>query len=454
MFNFRILLFLVFLLSCSFLQAQNSNNLNEAIQQAQSNNKKILLIFSGSDWCRNCIHFDKQILQNPDFISFADQQLVLLNCDFPQRKKLPPDLIKQNETLAEKYNPQGDFPAILLLNADKTVIADIGYSNQSPAQFIGEVKKHLPPPVILNEYRKKVPLMGSFFEFVIVAEKEETAMKYIQACIDEATRIENLISEWIPNSEVSKINAAAGKEPVSVNREVYDLLQRAMAIGKLTQGAFDISFLPLYNYWKFDRNPVVDFDTLAIKKWTGFVNYTKIQLLPDLKVFIPAGFKIGLGGIGQGYAVDKIKALMIKKEVKNFVVNSSGDVYAHGKGADGNPWKVGIASPANADKIVKWLNASYVSVVTSGTSEKNFVYKDKVYGHIINPVTGFPVSGLQSVTVICKSAEMSDAFATALLILGPDIGIDLIDQLPDIDCIFMDAKGNMRISKGLSESIK
>jgi FAD:protein FMN transferase len=436
------------------VQSQNTYNSDKASQEAKTNNKTILLIFSGSDWCRSCMHFDKEILQNPDFISFADQQLVLLKCDFPQRKILPPDIIKQNEALAEKYNPDGDFPAILLLNDDMTLITTLRYSNQSSTQFITEVKNHLSPAIILKEYRKKVSLMGSFFEFVIVADKEERAMNHIQSCIDEATRIENLISEWIPDSEVSKINDAAGKEPLWISKEVYDLLERALAIGKLTQGAFDISFLPLYNYWKFDRNPVVDFDTLAIKKLTAFVDYTKIQLLPDSKVSIPRGYKIGLGGIGQGYAVDKIKALLLKKKVKNFIINSSGDVYAHGNRADGSPWKVGIASPVNTEKIVKWLNAKDRSVVTSGTSEKNFVFKDKVYGHIINPITGFPVRGLQSVTVICKSAEMSDALATALLILGPDIGIDLIDQLPDINCLFMDSKGNIRISNGLSANIK
>ena len=137
------------------VQSQNTYNSDKASQEAKTNNKTILLIFSGSDWCRSCMHFDKEILQNPDFISFADQQLVLLKCDFPQRKILPPDIIKQNEALAEKYNPDGDFPAILLLNDDMTLITTLRYSNQSSTQFITEVKNHLSPAIILKEYRKK-----------------------------------------------------------------------------------------------------------------------------------------------------------------------------------------------------------------------------------------------------------------------------------------------------------
>jgi thiamine biosynthesis lipoprotein len=180
-----------------------------------------------------------------------------------------------------------------------------------------------------------------------------------------------------------------------------------------------------------------------------FVDYQQVTLLPNYQVTIPKGFKIGLGGIGQGYAVDKIKELLLKKGVENFVVNSSGDVYAQGKRADGSPWKVGIASPTDKDKIVKWLPVSNFAVVTSGTSEKNFEYNDQIYSHIINPKTGFPVEGLQSVTILSEITEIADALATSILILGTEIGLDLINQMPKVHCIIIDADGKVHYSDDL-----
>lgn len=447
----HLFLFLTFfsVILSTDLSAQTTENQAEAMRLAKENNKNILLLFAGSDWCVHCIRFDKNVLQNADFLAYSENNLVVLKCDFPQRKKQDKATIQQNELLAEQYNPQGEFPTLLLMDCNMNKIAPIQYQNPSAAEFIKEIKKIAPSKK--QEYHKQVPMMGSFFEFVLVADSKEEAVtwKHIEDCIAEAQRIENLISEWIPSSEISQINQHAGENPTTVSEEVYKLLQRSIAISTLTQGAFDLTFLPYYDYWKFDKTQTFPFDTLQIKKLGQFVGYQNIELLPNSQVFLPKGFKMGLGGIGQGYAVDKIKELLLKRGINDFVVNSSGDIYAHGNRADGTPWKIGIASPLDRDKIVKWLPVSNFAVVTSGTSEKNFEYNGQIYSHIINPKTGFPVEGLQSVTVMSEFTEVADALATSILILGKEIGLDLINQLPQTHCIIIDNQQNIYYSDGL-----
>ncbi|WP_052594043.1 FAD:protein FMN transferase [Aureispira sp. CCB-QB1] len=446
-----MLVLLLFLMLTTYAQSQTTTNQEEAIRWAKEKNKAILLVFSGSDWCQPCIRFDKNVLQESSFQAYAEEALVVLKCDFPQRSQLPKDVVQQNEALAERFNPQGEFPKLLLLNQDFKLLAHLNYKSEATHQFVAQIKQYLPLETGAKEYRKKVPLMGSFFEFIVVAPKKEAkaAWTLIEDCVKEAKRIEALISEWIPSSDISKINQQAGKEGVRVDEEVYKLLQRSIAISQLTQGAFDITFLAYYDYWKFDQTQVFPFDSVQVKQLSQYVDYQQVELLPDYQVRIPARMRIGLGGIGQGYAVDRIKEFLLSKGVENFVINSSGDIYAHGQRPDGSPWKVGVASPLDRDKIVKWLPVENFAVVTSGTSEKNFEYQNTIYSHIINTHTGFPIEGLQSVTVISDFTEIADALATSILILGTEIGLDLINQMPQTHCIIIDKDQNIHYSDDL-----
>jgi len=449
--NFYPYLLIIGLLCSSLSVWAQTNNKKEALRIAQEEGKSILLVFSGSDWCNNCMRLDKEVLQQSSFQAFAKEELVVLHCDFPQRKRLEKAVVQQNEAIAEQYNPEGAFPKVLLLDAAFEPIHEIKYRRQTADQFLQKVQEYLPQKVEPKEFRKRVPLMGSFFEFVIVSTDEKAAWTAINTCIAEAKRIEQLISEWQPTSEISRVNQAAGKDTVVVSEEVYGLIERGKALGDLTQGAFDMSFLAYYDYWDFSQSTVAFLDSNRVDSLQRLVDYTKIQLLDSNQVFLPEGMKIGTGGIGQGYAVDKIKALLLGKGFKNFVINSSGDVYARGQRADKTSWRVGVASPLDRDKIVKWLPVENLAVVTSGTSEKNFEYEGKTYGHIINPRTGFPIQGIQSATVLSSHTEIADALATAVLVLGTKVGLHLINQLPDTECIIIDKEQKTHYSDGLQE---
>ena len=411
----------------------------------------VLLVFSGSDWCANCIRFNNEVLTNDAFLDYSGERLLVYKADFPQRKKLTKETEALNEQLAEKFNPEGQFPRILLLDPGMRLMSPIPYSRQSSDEFTRQLRTLLNDNTQV-EFKRRISAMGSFFEFIIVAPEhdEKRAEALLVECETEVRRIEYLISEWIPNSEVSMINTHAGIRPVEVSDELYQLIERSVKMGELTQGAFDITFQGLHKLWRFDGSQNQPPDSAEIASILSKIDYRKIELIPPNTVYLDGkGMAIGFGGIGQGYAVDRVRALLDEKGVQNYVVNSSGDVFAKGLKADGSAWKIGIADPENKDIIIRWLKADGKAVVTSGNYEKYFEYNGKRYAHIIDPKTGWPTQGILSTTVISPVTEVADALATALFVLGADVGIHLIDQLPGTDCIIIDDKKRVYYSRDL-----
>ena len=300
-------------------------------------------------------------------------------------------------------------------------------------------------------FKKKQSLLGSPFEITVVASDSILGNQYTDMAIAEVKRIENLISDWIPTSQISKVNQNAGIAPVQVDKEVYDLVERAIAISKLTSGAFDISYASMDRIWKFDGSMKEIPTPEAIKKSVEKVGYQNIILNPqNTSIFLKnKGMKLGLGGIGQGYIADKIKALLQIKGCKSGLVNVSGDINTWGTQPDGKSWTVGIVNPMNKNKVFATFPLEDSAVETSGSYEKFVTFNGKRYSHIIDPRTGYPASGIISVSVFAKQTELADALATGIFVLGIDVGLDLINQLNGIGCIIVDDKGNIHVSKNI-----
>ena len=442
-----LLILIFFSLSRSTAQIYEQKDI--AFKLAKAENKPVFLVFSGSDWCLPCIKFEKEVLNNLEFQEFAKNELIILKADFPQRKEQDKDLVKQNESLAERYNSQGYFPHLVLLDENGNVITRFNYINQTASVFIKEFELFL-KDLAMQTVKKQVYLMGSGFEITIVDSSIENGWLMIEESIFEIKRIEALISSWDDLSQTFKINSKAGKEAVEVDKELYDLIERSKAISKLTQGAFDITFSGVGGLYTFDKKEYELPDTSKLSKALINVGYQHIELQPENHVYLDReGVLIGFGAIGKGYAADQTKQLMIEKGVHGGVINASGDLTVWGSQADGQPWKVGIANPMNKDEILFWLPVENKSVATSGDYEKYFASNGVRYSHIINPVTGYPTTGLMSVTVFSPSAELSDALATAVFVMGVQAGLDLIDQMPDISCIIIEDLEHIHFSESL-----
>lgn len=309
-------------------------------------------------------------------------------------------------------------------------------------------------PVLLSaqeKYTRTLKLMGSRFDITVVAKDEVQANDYIDLAISEISRIEKEISSWDPESETSKIIANAGIQPVKVNRESFDLITRAVKISELTEGAFDITYASMDRIWKFDGSmnhlPTDDEIAQSIRK----VGYKNIVLDPEHQtVFLKnKGMRIGFGAIGKGYAADKAKQLLISEGVNGGIINASGDLTTWGTQPDGSPWMVGITNPLNKNKVFSWFPLDNNAVVTSGNYEKFVEFNGKKYTHIIDPRTGWPVSGLTSVTIFAPKAELADALATSVFVMGRETGIDFINQLPGMECVIVDDNGKIFKSENI-----
>ncbi len=294
-------------------------------------------------------------------------------------------------------------------------------------------------------------LMGSRFEITPYAANDSLVNASIQAAINEVKRIENMISEWIPGTIISTINENAGVKPVKVSPELFGLIKRCIKVSELTDGAFDISWAAARHVWKFDGSMTALPDQVLIDSMQYLVNYKQIVLNEkDTTVFLKQkGMAIGLGAVGKGYAANRMKVVMKQMGVESGIVIAGGDLITWGEPEPGKLWPIGIADPQNPHQAIAWFEVGPMAVVTSGDYEHFAMIDGKRYGHIIDPRTCFPVEGLRSVTIICPDAELADALATAVFVLGKNTGLALVNQLKGVECLIIDAEGNMISSDNL-----
>ncbi|MFM1913089.1 MAG: hypothetical protein RIR51_927 [Bacteroidota bacterium] len=296
-------------------------------------------------------------------------------------------------------------------------------------------------------------LMGNSFSLGVLSEKEEKAQFDLNLAISEIKRIEKLFTTFDESSQVNMINQGAGLTPVKVDREILQLIHRSIKISELTQGAFDISYGSLdKNFWNFNRAMKELPKPEDALKSVELINYKNIELnFGDSTVFLKKkGMRIGFGGIGKGYAADSAQRLLKELGYENGVVNASGDLCAWGKDEGNKPWQIGIINPDDKNKVLGYVNLNNSSTATSGNYEKFVIIKGIKYSHTINPKTGFPVKGIKSVTIFAPTAELSDVLTTPVLVMGKEVGLDLINQIKGVECILIDDNNKIFTSKNIN----
>ncbi|MEP6926602.1 MAG: FAD:protein FMN transferase [Ginsengibacter sp.] len=304
-----------------------------------------------------------------------------------------------------------------------------------------------------QKFKKAMRLMGNSFEITVVGHDKFWADECIDDAVNEIKRIEKLLTTFDNNSQTNQINNGAGVHAVKVDREVFELIQRSLRISDITQGAFDITYGSIdKSLWNFDRTMTALPDSETAKSMVHLVNYKNVLLNEkDCTVMLKEpGMRIGFGGIGKGYAAEMAKNLLKKKGVQSGVVNASGDLTAWGLQANKKPWTIGIADPDNARQAFSCLNITEMAVATSGNYEKYVLIDGKKYSHTVSPKTGLPITGIKSVTVITPNAEIADAMTTPVMIMGIKAGLNLINQMKNIDCIIIDDNNKVYSSKNIN----
>jgi len=296
-------------------------------------------------------------------------------------------------------------------------------------------------------------LMGNIFEFSVVCDNEEQGNEQIASGINEVKRIEKLLTTFSDDSVTNEVNRQAGIQPVVVPDEFYDLVFRAQKISTLTHGYFDLSYGSLdKDFWNFNKSMTQLPDRHKAKKAVHLIDYHNIILDHKAKtVFLKnKGMRIGFGGIGKGYAADRAKQVMLQSGVKNGIVSAAGDLNVWGRQEDGSPWTIGIANPDLKQSYFSTLSLTDKSVATSGNYEKFVKIGNQLYSHTINPKTGYPIKGIKSVTVITSNAELADAMATPISIMGVTEGLRFINQLNGIECILVDDANKLYVSNNIN----
>ncbi len=294
--------------------------------------------------------------------------------------------------------------------------------------------------------------MGNRFQLTAVSEDDKFANDCIEAGITEIQRIEKLLTTFNEDSETALINRNAGIQTTRVSEETFSLIERSIRISGVTQGAFDITYGSVdKRLWNFDTNLSSLPDKETAKEMARLINYRNIILdRENSSVMLKEkGMRIGFGGIGKGYAAEMAKKVMRKRGLESGIVNASGDMTTWGLQPDGKPWTIGIADPNAKGKIFSYMNITDMAVATSGNYEKYILVDGRKYSHTINPRTGLPILGIKSVTIITRNAEIADAMATPVMIMGIVPGLNMINQMKDIEAIVVDDHDVIFTSKNI-----
>ena len=304
-----------------------------------------------------------------------------------------------------------------------------------------------------HTFTRSAHLMGSHFTFTVVAVDDSAGQRALRAGLGEVRRIDRLMSFWDSTSEVVRINQGAGVRPVAVSPETFDLITRTLRLSKLSDGAFDITFASADKLYKFDRqaHPALP-DSAAIRASVGRIGWQKIQMdAAKHTVFLPEkGMRINLAGILQGYGLRRAKQVLDKMNIKGGLLNGSGDIYCWGRQADGSLWRVAIGDPDHPNSVAAWVDVTDMAVVTAGNYEQYFTVGGQVYGHIINPHTGYPSIGLRSVTILCPDVELADGLDEVVFVKGPTAGLAFINKLKGVDCTLITDDNRTLASRGMT----
>jgi thiamine biosynthesis lipoprotein len=298
--------------------------------------------------------------------------------------------------------------------------------------------------------------MGSRFELTVVADDGAEARRALERAWSEIDRLEAMISSWSESSETAEINRRAGERPVVVSPELFGLVARSLKVAELTGGAFDPTFAALSGLWDFKSPTPAIPSAEAIRSALEKVGTSHVELDREARTvyLTEPGVRLGFGAIGKGFAANSTVRLLRSLGIESGVVSAGGDLFAFGRREDGTPWRVGIADPRDEERSFATLLVSEQAVATSGDYESFFELDGQRYSHILDPHTGWPVQEVRSATVICADAELADALATAISVMGIEQGLRLIDRLQGIEALMVDGEGRMHFSANLRSQLE
>ena len=293
-------------------------------------------------------------------------------------------------------------------------------------------------------------IMGTTIRVEVWHEDAEIRQKGIANVLDEMEHINRLMSPYIQESQLSKLNKYAFERPIKVDEELFDLIKRSVEVSKLTNGAFDITYASvghLFNYRK-EKRPSEE----EIVEAKQFIDYRNLNLNEAKHTisFAKEGVRIDLGGIAKGFAVDQAIMHLKNIGIQHALVSAGGDTRILGD-RRGRPWLVGIRDPNQPEDVIAMLPLQDEALSTSGDYERYFIEDGVKYHHIIHPSTGKSASEVRSVSILASDATTTDAMSTSVFVLGVAKGLQLLNSIEGLEGVIIDQQGKLYYSKGLSK---
>ena len=297
--------------------------------------------------------------------------------------------------------------------------------------------------------------MGTLVKITAVARSESVAQAAATAGFAEIRRLEELLSTWIPTSELSRVNAAAGVMPVHVSPETLTVVQRAVQAAEMTDGGFNIAIGPAVDAWRVTEGQRIPTES-ELEALRPLVDLMSVHAdVREQTIFLEkAGMRIDVGGIGKGYAADLAVDALQRAGAIAGVVALSGDIKTFGRLPGGKMFPVGIQHPRQDRAVLAWIDLQDEAISTAGDYERFFEREGIRYHHILDPRTLQPARSCQSVTVIAREGVWADGLDTGIFVMGPERGMELVEQLPDVEAIIVDQDGHLLVSSGLKQRIR
>ena len=293
--------------------------------------------------------------------------------------------------------------------------------------------------------------MGTVITVELWHEDDDLGKKQVDSIMGEMRRIDALMSSYKPDSELSAVNAGAAKGPVTVSKELLEMIERALEYSDITSGAFDITYASAGQHYDYRNNKKPDKALLQAALPAINFRHVKIDKTASTVEFLHPGVRIDLGGIAKGYAVDRGMNMLQQAGVTTALISAGGDTRVSGKRWD-RPWHIGIRNPRDEGSIVSMIPLENSAISTSGDYERYFVEDGVRYHHILDPKTGTSTHEILSSSIIGQSATDTDALSTSVFILGVEKGMQLIDSIADTEAVLIDNHGDMHYSAGLARA--
>lgn len=312
------------------------------------------------------------------------------------------------------------------------------------AQLVIVAATQAPADDELHRYRFKRTLMGAAVNLTLYAPQERSANLAAEAAYDRIAQLDRILSDYKPDSELSKLNDTAGTgRAVPVGNDLWAVLERSQRLAEQTGGAFDVTVGPYVRLWRRARRnkqfPAAD----RLAEARAAAGYKKLKLDPARRTaeLLVAGMRLDLGGIAAGYAADEARRVLARHGIARALIDISGDMLASEPPPGEDAWKIGIAPLEAAGPPSRYIRLRNQAVTTSGDAFQHVVFEGKRYSHIVDPATGLGLSDQSSVTVIAADCITADSLATAVSVLGPEKGLRLIESTDQAAALIVRNRG-------------